>query len=235
MLTSVGEVDDQPDDEPDQKPHPGLPLQLQDEEQRRKDSQRRHDGRQREPEGPGGIWARVAEEDETGTLSRAATLRETSSSRIAAVSALCSIVHAWCRFSVARSRAGPVGLGEVLELEVTQPGLGQLQAVPVAALGTRAEVTAIVQPLIDGASESSRAAGTARASVARRDHRAATKPAVEVQAGSGLLDRVVGIGARAEHPVSNRNSANVTQRHLQCLQDDRFLTDRSQLPTAPSK
>jgi hypothetical protein len=43
-----------------------------------------------------------------------------------------------------------VGLGEVLELEVTQPGLGQLQAVAVAALGTRAEVTAIVQPLIDG-------------------------------------------------------------------------------------
>ena len=95
-------------------PHPGLPLQLQDEEQRRKDSERRHDGHQWEPEGPGGIWARVAEEDETGTFTRAATLCETSSSRNRCgkralqhrprlVPLFCSSVTSWSRWDLVRS------------------------------------------------------------------------------------------------------------------------------------
>jgi hypothetical protein len=44
VLAAVGEVDDQPDDEPDRKPRPGLPLQLQDEEQRGNNSGRWHPG-----------------------------------------------------------------------------------------------------------------------------------------------------------------------------------------------
>ena len=57
---------------------------------------------------------------------------------------------------------------------------------------------------------------------------------LDVECGDGtitmqLADRI------SPHPASNRNSGNVTQRHLHCLQDDRFLTDGSQLPAAASK
>src|ERR671916_3393224 len=53
VLASVGEVDDEPDDEPNCEPQPGLPVQLQDEEQRREDTEGWHHGHPWEPERPG--------------------------------------------------------------------------------------------------------------------------------------------------------------------------------------